>query len=644
MGSLLVEFGPRLDGYYDASNQENGYIRSLAMEYFAKEAAEKELLVTVDDVLRRRANIQKRFREIIGVLPYRDAPLKVELCNVSELEYGVRVENIIYESMPDFPVSATLWLPKNYLDGSKHPAVLLASGHSGTGRAYGNYATLGATLAKYGFVVLASDPPGQYERAQQIRADGTSELDDNAVREHLHMGLPCSLAGIPLASFFVRDLERGIDLLESLPFVDPSRIGMTGCSGGGTMTSVMALYDDRVAAIAPSCYTTTRQAFLVTGRHQDMEQILPNVIAEGINNDDFLSLFAPKPALIMGAAYDGSDIAGTVFTYERAQKVYSLFDAEDKLELCIAETVHGLFESHRRAITAFFVKHFTDFTGEFVYEELPVADGAVKSTKTGRVLLDRPNQKAVYDYYNHYLDTHHYTDCDRRTLRQRVIDTLNFPESITDREEIRYPRFISREMRGSVSARKVWFFSCGESRFDDRRIVVAGVLYETENCNKCVILISDREDETERIAQYIAENTAVFLFYPQGIGPLQSLDAPGISCPTVFGDLASPEYRRNCDAIMCGTTVTALRTYDAIRAFDFVKRFYSDIAYAGHGVCGVYALLAAAVTETTADVRQLPASFESIVRDRKYKKTNELNIPGVLTQFDIPLLEALLHP
>lgn len=57
MGSLLVEFGPRLDGCYDVSNQENGYIRGLAMEYFAKEAAEKELLVTVDDVLRRRADI-----------------------------------------------------------------------------------------------------------------------------------------------------------------------------------------------------------------------------------------------------------------------------------------------------------------------------------------------------------------------------------------------------------------------------------------------------------------------------------------------------------------------------------------------------------------------------------------------------------
>ena len=78
-----------LDGYYDVSNQENGYIRGLAMDYFAKEAAEKELLVTVDDVLRRRADIQKRFREIIGVLPYWDAPLKVELYNASDLECGV---------------------------------------------------------------------------------------------------------------------------------------------------------------------------------------------------------------------------------------------------------------------------------------------------------------------------------------------------------------------------------------------------------------------------------------------------------------------------------------------------------------------------------------------------------------------------
>ena len=38
---------------------------------------------------------------------------------------------------------------------------------------------------------------------------------------------------------------RAIDYLASRPEIDPTRIGFTGCSGGGTLTSYVMALDDR---------------------------------------------------------------------------------------------------------------------------------------------------------------------------------------------------------------------------------------------------------------------------------------------------------------------------------------------------------------------------------------------------------------
>jgi len=93
---------------------------------------------------------------------------------------------------------------------------------------------------------------------------------------------------------------------------------------------------------------------------------------------------------------------------------------------------------------------------------------------------------------------------------------------------------------------------------------------------------------------------------------------------------------------MMGTSVCALRVYDCVRAFDFIKQSYTDVTFAGRGVEAVYALMAAAITDTTARVDCLPASFESVVRDKEYLKTNEINITGILKEFDIPLMEKII--
>lgn len=152
------------------------------------------------------------------------------------------------------------------------------------------------------------------------------------------------------------------------------------------------------------------------------------------------------------------------------------------------------------------------------------------------------------------------------------------------------------------------------------------------------IEISDNED-SEYVRKLTDEKKAVFHFFPRGIGALASLDAPNITViRSSIGKILSPEYRRGCDACMCGTSTAALRTYDALRAFDYIKTVYEKITFAGDGFCSLYALLAASVAETTAEVYNAPISYEELVQNLEYQRNDREEVFGILEHFDIPFL------
>ena len=77
---------------------------------------------------------------------------------------GYKVENLIYESLPGFYVTASLFIPDKVKKPA--PAILFCSGHSTGVYRLPSYQLPLLNLVKKGFIVLAIDPIGQGERLQ----------------------------------------------------------------------------------------------------------------------------------------------------------------------------------------------------------------------------------------------------------------------------------------------------------------------------------------------------------------------------------------------------------------------------------------------------------------------------------------------
>jgi hypothetical protein len=183
---------------------------------------------------------------MMGGLPEGRTPLNLRKTGMID-RGDYRIEKIVYESLPNFYVTANLYVPQT--GTPPYPAVLQPVGHSPAAKARAFYQNLGLGLVKNGFVVLTYDPTGQGERRIYYDAAlGDSKVGGPTV-EHEMAGIQSLLAGESIARYMVWDGMRSIDDRDA-SLRDAKRIGISGCSGGGTLTAYLAALDDRLQAAA----------------------------------------------------------------------------------------------------------------------------------------------------------------------------------------------------------------------------------------------------------------------------------------------------------------------------------------------------------------------------------------------------------
>ena len=180
----------------------------------------------------RQKAVREKILRLLGGLPAEKTPLRTRHIGTEE-HTDYRYDKIIYESMPGFYVPANVYRPAT--GQGPFPAILMPVGHSPEGKE--GERTTAISLARKGFVVLKYDPIGQGERLQYFDADLRTSKVGSTTEEHSHANGHTVLIGDSVARYRVWDGIRGIDYLVTRPDVDPTRIGITGCSGGGTLST-----------------------------------------------------------------------------------------------------------------------------------------------------------------------------------------------------------------------------------------------------------------------------------------------------------------------------------------------------------------------------------------------------------------------
>jgi cephalosporin-C deacetylase-like acetyl esterase len=308
--------------------QLTNYLDDIASKETAARRTSIAAITTRAQAEARQSEVRKKILTLIGGLPEK-TPLNAKSLGTTQAE-GFRIEKILYESQPNFPVTALLYLPDPKPNASpnaqqKLPAIVVAPGHGFTGKAT-DY-TFASIFARNGFAVLSYDPIGQGERLQYPDpANPGATLLKASTGEHGEAGLQPTLIGDALARTFAWDGMRAVDYLISRPDIDPDRIGAFGCSGGGTMTALLGALDTRVHAIAVACYLTSFDTLLPALGPQDAEQSTPNFIASGLDFPDWVEIAAPRPYAIISTAQDMFPYAGALATATEARHFYALFN------------------------------------------------------------------------------------------------------------------------------------------------------------------------------------------------------------------------------------------------------------------------------------------------------------------------------
>jgi hypothetical protein len=191
---------------------------------------------------------------------------------------------------------------------------------------------------------------------------------------------------------------RALDYLESRPDIDPKRLGCTGNSGGGTLTSYLMALDDRIACAAPSCYLTTFRRLLATVGPQDAEQNIYGQLAHGMDEADYVLMRAPRPTLICAGTRDATfDITGTWDIFREAKRFYGRLGYPERVDLVEADEPHGFSRPLRVGATRWLRRWLLG--RDDAIDEPPFAvlsDREAQCTPEGQVLR-LPRERSVFD-------------------------------------------------------------------------------------------------------------------------------------------------------------------------------------------------------------------------------------------------------
>jgi hypothetical protein len=287
-----------------------------------------------------KALLRKQIIEKTGIrIPDNRLPLDVRITKTIKMD-GYRIENIYFQTMPGIYATANLFIP----DGrGPFPGVLVMCGHSSNGKIYEPYQAVGHALALNDYVGMVIDPWGAGERTT---VHGEFEYHGASLGASL-MNIGESLLGIQ-----VTDNMRGIDVLCSLPYVDPEKIGATGASGGGNQTMWLAAMDERVKAAVPVVSVGTFESYVMRSN------CICETLVDGLTYTEEAAVLALSNAIMPINHGKESNpafyIDEMLRSYNNAREVFEMMGAAGNIDYRTFDLTHGYHPEPRQAMLGWF--------------------------------------------------------------------------------------------------------------------------------------------------------------------------------------------------------------------------------------------------------------------------------------------------
>ncbi len=629
--------------YSDVQNSLYHHLANQAIDLLAKRSGEVGKITTLEDWQKRQAHIKTVLSEIVGPFPEK-TPLNAKTVRIIEKE-KFRVEHIIFESQPGFYVTSSLYIPKGLSKKVKSPAIIYCSGHSEDGYRSPVYQYTIINLVMKGFIVFAFDPVGQGERLEYYDREKGKSSAGGPTREHSYPGNQAFITGSSQARYMIWDGIRAIDYLVSRKEVDVSRIGITGRSGGGTQSSYIAAFDERIYASAPECYITTFTRLLQTMGNQDAEQNFPRFVEKGLDLPDLLSVRAPKPSLMITTTRDIFSIQGAREAEAEIKRIYEAYGKIEFFGRAEDDTGHASTQKNREAMYSFFQKHLNNpgDTGDHIVnlltkEEMRVtADGQVSVSLGGETVYSL-NRKVTLDV----IAKRESLLKEDLSARETVLNSARKLSGYMEPDKTDMPVFSGRFSREGISIEK--YFLKGEGNY-----VIPYLLIVPSRFNGKAVIYLDPEGKSAELKaggriEWLARQGFMVLA-PDLIGLGET--GPGIFQGDAYIDGES--HNLWYASIVIGRSIVGIRAADVSKLAGLLKQDSSvkEITGIAEKELSPVLLHAAAFDKSISSVALIEpySSYRSLVLNRFYKASFIAGVvPSSLKEYDLPLLAGSLAP
>ena len=371
----------RSDGNWVASTLSQSLSRSLLSLAQSKDevrsyvAARIPSLETADskrEWLKEATRLREQFLDEVvfqGVAAaWRDAESKVEWFDTIDEGKGYRIKKFRYEALPNFWIPGLLYEPETLT--AKMPVMINPNGHHRGGKAMPYKQRRCINLARRG--ILAYN--------LEFIDMGQLHVDDNKHNRLVQLDL-CGTSGV--APFYLA-LSRGLDLALSHEHADPSRVGVTGLSGGGWQSIWLAALDPRITLANPVAgYCSIHERVSGDNNIGDAEQI-PSDLCNVADYTHLTAMVSPRPLLLTYNAKDDCCFVPSLIL-DRLKKVgddfYNLCAAADNFQIHINEDpgTHNFDQDNREALYRFIHHHWLPADESIQPIELAVDEEEIKS-------------------------------------------------------------------------------------------------------------------------------------------------------------------------------------------------------------------------------------------------------------------------